>query len=95
MSGLAAILEQTRGAALELARSNTKLNEETYAAGTTPFLTILESQRQRLMVEQMAVETEEKLAAAITDWQTRACAFPDAVGLALRLDGGSSTHGQK
>lgn len=83
LTGLASILEKTRGPALQLARQNTGLLEETYAGGTSSFLTIFESRRQRLMLEQNALETEEKLAAALTDWEMRAMHFPKPVLSAL------------
>lgn len=79
LTGLAAILEKTRGPAMELARQNTELLEQTYAGGTTPFLTIFESRRQRLMLEQNAVETEDRFAAAMTDWEMRTMQFPAPV----------------
>jgi outer membrane protein TolC len=79
VTGLAAIVEHTRGAASEVARKNTELIEQTYASGTTPFLTILESRRQQLMIQQNAAETEEKFAAAVTDWELRTAHLPTQI----------------
>lgn len=42
-----------------------------------------ESRRQRLMIEQRAIEAEEKLAAAVTDWETRTMHFPKPIAAAL------------
>lgn len=84
LTGLAAILDKTRGPAMELARKNTELLEQTYAGGTTPFLTIFESRRQRLMLEQNAVETEDRFAAAMTDWEMRTMHFPAPVLAAFK-----------
>jgi len=87
VTGLAGVLARTRGPALDLARQNTKLLEETYASGTASFLTVFESRKQRLAIEQAAVDTEEQLAAAITDWEMRAAHFPPAVRAALASEG--------
>lgn len=83
VSGLAQIVEGARGTALNLARRNTELLEETYASGTTSFLTVFESRRQRLMIEQRAIEAEEKLAAAVTDWEMRTMHFPKPIAAAV------------
>jgi cobalt-zinc-cadmium efflux system outer membrane protein len=83
VAGLASVLAKTRGPALELARNTTKLLEETYASGTTSFLTIFESRKQRLAIEQSAIDTESQFAAAMTDWETRTGYFPAAVRAAL------------
>jgi cobalt-zinc-cadmium efflux system outer membrane protein len=87
VTGLAGVLARTRGAALDLARQNTKLIEETYASGAASFLTVFESRKQRLAIEQTAVEIEEQLAAAITDWEMRTTHFPDTVRAALSVVG--------
>lgn len=83
LTGLAAILKKTRGPALDLARRNTELLEQNYASGTSSFLTIYEGGRQQLMLEQSAVETEEMLVAALTDWEVRTMHFPAPVLAAI------------
>lgn len=87
VTGLASVLTRTRGPALDLARQTTKLIEETYASGTASFLTVFESRKQRLAIEQAAIDTEEQLAAAITDWEMRTAHFPAAVRAALASEG--------
>jgi cobalt-zinc-cadmium efflux system outer membrane protein len=87
VTGLASVLTRTRGPAVDLARQTTKLNEETYAAGTGSFLTVFESRKQRLAIEQAAIDTEEQLATAITDWETRTAHFPTTVRAALASEG--------
>lgn len=87
MTGLASVLTRTRGPALDLARQTTKLIEETYATGTASFLTVFKSRKQRLAIEQAAIDTEEQLAAAITDWEMRTAHFPAAVRAALASEG--------
>jgi cobalt-zinc-cadmium efflux system outer membrane protein len=87
VTGLAGVLTRTRGPAIELARQTTRLNEETYAAGTGSFLTVFESRKQRLAIEQAAIDTEEQLATAITDWETRSAFFPTSVRAALASEG--------
>lgn len=83
LTGLAAILNRTRGPTLALARKNTALLEQTYPAGASSFLTVLESQRQWLALERSAIETEARLASAITDWEMRTLQFPAPVLHAL------------
>lgn len=87
VTGLASVLTRTRGPALDLARQTTKLIEETYATGSASFLTVFESRRQRLAIEEAAIDTEEQLAAAITDWEMRTAHFPAAVRAALASEG--------
>ena len=87
VTGLASALTRTRGPALDLARQTTKLIEDTYASGTASFLTVFESRKQRLAIEQAAIDTEEQLAAAITDWEMRTAHFPAAVRAALASEG--------
>lgn len=87
VTGLASVLTRTRGPALDLARQTTKLIEETYASGTASFLTVFESRKQRLAIEQSGIDTEEQLAAAITDWEMRSAHFPAAVRAALASEG--------
>lgn len=82
--GLASVVARLRGGALELARRNTKLLQDTYAAGATSFLTVFESRKQRLAVEQNALGAEEQLALAITDWETRSGLFPAGVRVEAR-----------
>jgi cobalt-zinc-cadmium efflux system outer membrane protein len=79
MTGLAVVLGKTRGPAVELARENTKLLEETYASGGTPFLMIIESQKQRLDLEKSALQTEDQLAAAISAWEMRTGYFAPSI----------------
>ncbi len=83
LTGFADVVRRTRGQAVELARRNTQLLEETYAAGSTPFLTVFESRRQRLNVQQSAVEIEERFAAALSEWEMRTVHFPPQVRAAL------------
>jgi cobalt-zinc-cadmium efflux system outer membrane protein len=87
VTGLASVLTRTRGPALDLARQTTKLIVETYATGAASFLTVFESRKQRLAIEQSAVNTQEQLAAAITDWEMRTAHFPPAVRAALATEG--------
>lgn len=92
VTGLTGVLTRTRGPALDLARQTTNLIEETYASGTASFLTVFESRKQRLAIEQAAVDIEEQLTAAITDWETRTAYFPAAVRAALTSEGRRSPN---
>jgi cobalt-zinc-cadmium efflux system outer membrane protein len=87
VTGLATVLNRTRGPALDLARKNTQLIQDTYATGTASFLTVFESRKQRLSIEETALQTEEQLAAAITDWEMRTGLFPSSVRAALASEG--------
>lgn len=83
VTGLAEVVAKTRGPAVDLARNNTKLLEDTFASGTIPFLMIFESQKQRLDLEKSALDSEEQLAASISAWETRTGYFSSRIRDAL------------
>ncbi len=66
-----AIAAKARGPALEKARGSSRLLLEAYANGSLPFVNILESRKQQLELEAMALEADERFLEALSDWQTR------------------------